>query len=199
LFFDFPELKKADGVVDAADARFGELRVWRDLNQNGVSDAGELQTLADAGITSIALTRTDVAGTNTGHVRGFAAQFTRANGTTGSAETIYFQTDRQQTADLHGGGWGRAAVAAAEFTTTGGHHLCVVLRQRSERTTSFAGKTSHSAWTGFQHQVYGRRLALTWSTAAAGLGDADAICRAANNSANYDDKRKSTKVLHPIG
>jgi hypothetical protein len=88
-----------DGVIDAADARFGGLRVWRDLNQNGVSDAGELQTLGEVGIASINLTRTDVPGTLLGHGRGFASTFTRANGTTGTVETIYFQTDRQQTAD----------------------------------------------------------------------------------------------------
>jgi len=39
-----------DGWVDAKDARFGELRVWRDLNQNGVSEAGELLTLESLGI-----------------------------------------------------------------------------------------------------------------------------------------------------
>ena len=39
-----------DGVVNASDAAFSQLRVWRDLNQNGITDAGELQTLASLGI-----------------------------------------------------------------------------------------------------------------------------------------------------
>ncbi len=42
-----------DGVVNSLDANFNQLRVWRDLNQDGpstssgqgVSQAGELQTL----------------------------------------------------------------------------------------------------------------------------------------------------------
>ncbi|WP_432443409.1 beta strand repeat-containing protein, partial [Rhizobium esperanzae] len=44
-----------DNVLDINDARWNEFRVWRDLNQNGVSDAGELQTMTDAGIRLINL------------------------------------------------------------------------------------------------------------------------------------------------
>ena len=36
----------ADGVVDANDALFASLKVWKDANSNGVTDAGELLTLA---------------------------------------------------------------------------------------------------------------------------------------------------------
>ncbi len=32
----------ADGVIDAKDAAFARLRIWRDLDQNGATDAGEL-------------------------------------------------------------------------------------------------------------------------------------------------------------
>ena len=42
-----------DGVVNSTDARWNDLRVWRDLNQDGVSQTGELLTLADLGIVSI--------------------------------------------------------------------------------------------------------------------------------------------------
>ena len=42
-----------DGVVNSADANFSQLQIWRDLNQNGVSDAGELFTLQQSGIQSI--------------------------------------------------------------------------------------------------------------------------------------------------
>ncbi|WP_245457509.1 hypothetical protein [Rhizobium leguminosarum] len=44
-----------DNVFDRNDDRWSEFRVWRDLNQNGVSDAGELQTMTDAGIRLINL------------------------------------------------------------------------------------------------------------------------------------------------
>jgi Ca2+-binding RTX toxin-like protein len=39
-----------DGVVNAQDAGFASLRIWRDANGNGITDAGELLSLADAGI-----------------------------------------------------------------------------------------------------------------------------------------------------
>ncbi|MBY3314680.1 hypothetical protein [Rhizobium laguerreae] len=44
-----------DNVLDVTDDRWSEFRVWRDINQNGVSDAGELQTMTDAGIRLINL------------------------------------------------------------------------------------------------------------------------------------------------
>lgn len=86
-----------DGKIDALDAAFGQMRIWRDLDQDGVVDAGEMQTLTEAGIASISLARNDLPGTNAGHGVGYEAVFTRADGTTGNAQTIYFQTDRQDT------------------------------------------------------------------------------------------------------
>lgn len=44
-----------DGKLDKDDARFGEFLVWSDRNGNGVSDDGELASLADSGIESIQL------------------------------------------------------------------------------------------------------------------------------------------------
>jgi Bacterial Ig-like domain len=44
-----------DGIFSRADARFSEFAVWKDANQNGLSDAGEVLTLSSLGITSIAL------------------------------------------------------------------------------------------------------------------------------------------------
>ncbi|MBB3219507.1 SdrD B-like domain-containing protein [Pseudoduganella umbonata] len=42
-----------DGFVTAGDAQFDTLTLWRDANSNGVTDAGELVTLAQAGVTSL--------------------------------------------------------------------------------------------------------------------------------------------------
>lgn len=53
----FAELRdhdgNGDGVIDAADAAFDTLQVWRDLNQDGVVTAGELSSLSETGITSL--------------------------------------------------------------------------------------------------------------------------------------------------
>lgn len=43
----------ADGKVSAADAAWGELKVWQDTNQDGVSQAAELYTMSQTGIASI--------------------------------------------------------------------------------------------------------------------------------------------------
>lgn len=42
-----------DNVVDAKDSKFGELKIWRDGNTNGVTDRGELQSLSVFGIKSL--------------------------------------------------------------------------------------------------------------------------------------------------
>ena len=42
-----------DGKIDAADKAFSSLRVWRDLNQDGISQEGELLTLEQAKVQSL--------------------------------------------------------------------------------------------------------------------------------------------------
>ena len=55
-------------LFDSRDAAFSQLRVWQDKNQNGVTDTGELSTLAALGIVSIQLqesaTNVDLGGGN---------------------------------------------------------------------------------------------------------------------------------------
>ena len=43
----------SDGMVDAKDAELDKLRVWRDLNQDGVSQKEELFTLEEVGVQSL--------------------------------------------------------------------------------------------------------------------------------------------------
>ena len=78
-----------DGRLDAADAAFQSLKVWRDLNGNGISEQSELMSLSQLGITSLSTvftnngnagvtggelvasgtyTRVDAAGVETTHV-----------------------------------------------------------------------------------------------------------------------------------
>ncbi|WP_287464225.1 SdrD B-like domain-containing protein, partial [Accumulibacter sp.] len=44
-----------DGVVDANDADFGSLKIWRDINGNHQTDSGELMSLSDAGLVGLSI------------------------------------------------------------------------------------------------------------------------------------------------
>ncbi len=44
-----------DGVVDSQDSIFSKLRLWQDINHNGVSESGELYTLQNVGLAAIDL------------------------------------------------------------------------------------------------------------------------------------------------
>jgi hypothetical protein len=49
----------SDGEFDAKDAQYADLRIWRDLNQDGISQANELKTLLESGVQSIKLGSAD--------------------------------------------------------------------------------------------------------------------------------------------
>jgi len=74
-----------DGQFSNLDSQYANVNIWRDLDQDGVSDAGELTSLADAGIASINLTST---ATNValagGNVQTAAGTYTKTNGQTGT-------------------------------------------------------------------------------------------------------------------
>ena len=83
-----------DGVFDAKDTRFADVRVWRDLNQDGVSQSNELSTLAANNIRSISLNKT-TATTNlgNGNAQTATATFTRTDDTTGTAANLGLATN----------------------------------------------------------------------------------------------------------
>jgi hypothetical protein len=87
-----------DGAITAADAGFAALRVWRDLDQDGATDAGELSTLADLGLVSLAVagTRIDTE-TPQGNRVLAGGSYTRADGTTGSLFDMVFKTNPTDT------------------------------------------------------------------------------------------------------
>ena len=71
-----------DGIIDSNDVDFSQLLIWNDANGNGISETGELISLADAGIVSISLNyHTANQNTESGTLLGNVATFTKADGT----------------------------------------------------------------------------------------------------------------------
>lgn len=83
-----------DGIIDASDPAFAELKLWRDASQDGVSQGGEFITLAEAGIVSLNLANTlknqNLANGNQLTREG---SFTRTDGSTSAMGEFKLATD----------------------------------------------------------------------------------------------------------
>lgn len=66
-----------DGVFNAQDRAFNEMQLWQDLNHDGLSQANELASLADRGVTSIDITPNAPMGTMQDGTRIQNGTFTR--------------------------------------------------------------------------------------------------------------------------
>lgn len=82
-----------DGYLDINDAAFSQFRVWQDLNGNGVSDAGELQALADLGIERLATTGTPSGALVNGNTIAFTGMATGSGGSAFQTGAAYFATN----------------------------------------------------------------------------------------------------------
>jgi uncharacterized protein YegL len=81
-----------DGVIDSADAAFGKLLVWQDSNHNGVSDVGELSSLAEQGIVAINLNAAAGNGSIDGQELQAIGSFRYADGTVGAFVEVGLDT-----------------------------------------------------------------------------------------------------------
>lgn len=83
-----------DGIIDANDPIFSELRVWVDANINGRTDEGELLTLEQAGVQSIstAYANSTYIDAN-GNEHRQLGSFVTTEGETRTATDVWFQTD----------------------------------------------------------------------------------------------------------
>lgn len=69
-----------DGAVTAADDQFAQIVVWRDLDADGETDAGELSTLADHGVESLPVIGAEVTMRSAGTRITMAAEASSASG-----------------------------------------------------------------------------------------------------------------------
>ena len=78
-----------DDIFNSSDTRFADVRVWRDLNQDGISQSNELSTLAANNIRSISLSKTSTTThLGNGNTQTATATFTRTDDTTGTAANL---------------------------------------------------------------------------------------------------------------
>jgi Ca2+-binding RTX toxin-like protein len=81
----------ANGFFDAGDEDFDKFQVWQDSDGDGVSDAGELKTLGEMGITMINLTRTLTGQEQQGGNTIFSmSEYVRSDGTRGVVGDVFF-------------------------------------------------------------------------------------------------------------
>nr|WP_319382600.1 calcium-binding protein [uncultured Roseibium sp.] len=91
--------ENGDNIIDNSDSSFGDIKVWQDANSDGVTQDGELKSLAELGIEAIGLeaddTYRDVDG-NTVYAEG---TFTKSDGGTGSYAGVSFTIDGDDQTD----------------------------------------------------------------------------------------------------
>ena len=105
-----------DGVIDASDPIYSQLRIWADANGNGVADPGELLTLQQAGIASIDLAAAAQTGDFVAGNQVLATgSFTRTDGSTGEVADVSFHTDDFHTTFLGDSSVGAAATALPDL------------------------------------------------------------------------------------
>lgn len=98
----FEELKRTidsnhDNKIDRRDELFAQLQVWNDLNQDGEAQSGELQSLSEAGITSIDLNYVSTNINVNGNLLVEASKYTAATGSKELAADIQLATDAKDT------------------------------------------------------------------------------------------------------
>ena len=90
-----------DGKIDSTDAVFAQLRIWKDANQDGVTQDDELSTLEQAGVSSIGTGYTNQTVTDTnGNQHLQAGSFTNATGQTSKVDDVWFSQDTARTVEV---------------------------------------------------------------------------------------------------
>jgi Ca2+-binding RTX toxin-like protein len=83
-----------DGIVNNLDANWNNLRVWQDVNSDGISQGEELRTLDELGITGLYVAKTNTSqhlgGGN--RIKGVGT-FTKGDGSTGQMADVYLNVD----------------------------------------------------------------------------------------------------------
>lgn len=80
-----------DGAINASDSGFQNLKIWRDIDSDGLTDSGELSTFSVSGIASISLNYHSTSKWYGGTLVDAEATFTKTSGATGLASSVWFE------------------------------------------------------------------------------------------------------------
>ena len=112
------EDSNADGVIDRNDPIWSRLRVWVDASHNAKTDAGELKTLAELGITQVNVRATTVSNEIRDGNRVLAQGSFTINGKTREALAVDFLGDPVSSTLLAQGSGTRVTSTSEGVTTT---------------------------------------------------------------------------------
>lgn len=86
----------SDGVISQADDSFDDLRVWQDVNSNGITDSGELKSLQELNIAELGLTYSDSNEVDVfGNAHAQIGSYKLDNGVEREITDVWFDTDTQ--------------------------------------------------------------------------------------------------------
>jgi hypothetical protein len=111
-----------DGILDKLDKTFQAIKIWQDKDRDGVTDEGELSSLADLGITSLSV---NGKATNTkdhnGNTLNKEGSYTKADGTRGKIGEYALTRDtvHSEAADAADGEYSEAIKAAPDLAGQG--------------------------------------------------------------------------------
>jgi hypothetical protein len=89
-----------DGIISSQDSIYADLRVWVDANSDGISQAGELKTLASAGVASIGLQEQVNLSKDNGNLIGLTSTYQTTDGSTRAAADVWFVVDKASSAGV---------------------------------------------------------------------------------------------------
>jgi hypothetical protein len=83
-----------DGVIDSKDAAFNDLKVWVDSNSDGVTEGGELHSLASLNIASVNTNAQVGSATDNGNILGLTSTYQTTDGASHNAADVWFLANK---------------------------------------------------------------------------------------------------------
>jgi hypothetical protein len=83
-----------DGVIDSKDAAYNDLKLWVDSNSDGVTEAGELKSLASLNVASISVNAQVGSATENGNLLGLTSTYQTIDGAIHGAADVWFLADK---------------------------------------------------------------------------------------------------------